>query len=113
MKKKLTDEHIKKIKLMLRTMNQAHIARELGLSKSQIYKAVTKLKLFDKDLYINKRAPTEHNIIRNSKEMKEFCIEEWKRRPCLNRIARIASRYFGIRVGIKTVKKHVLKKKSN
>jgi predicted transcriptional regulator len=60
-------------------MNQAHIARELGLSKSQIYKAVTKLKLFDKDLYINKRAPTEHNIIRNSKEMKEFCIEEWKK----------------------------------
>jgi transposase len=113
MKKKLTDKHLEKIKLMLRTMNQAHIARELGLSKSQIYKAVARLRLFDKDLYINKRAPTEHNMIRNSKEMKEFCIEEWKRRPCVFYVARIASRYFGIRVGIKTVKKHVLKKKSN
>jgi hypothetical protein len=35
MKKKLTDEHLKKIKLMLRTMNQAHIARKLGLSKKE------------------------------------------------------------------------------
>jgi hypothetical protein len=113
MKKKLTDEHLKKIKLMLRTMNQAHIARKLGLSKTQMNKAVARLRLLDKDLYINKRAPTEHNMIRNSKEMKEFCIEEWKSHPCLSRIARIASRYFGIRVGIRTVRKHVLKKKSN
>jgi hypothetical protein len=90
-------------------MNQAHIARKLGLSKTQMNKAVARLRLLDKDLYINKRAPTEHNIIRNSKEMKEFCIEEWKRRPCVFYVARIASRHFGIRVGIKTVKKHVYK----
>jgi hypothetical protein len=52
-------------------------------------KAVARLRLLDKDLYINKRAPTEHNMIRNSKEMKEFCIE-WKRRPCVFYVARSA-----------------------
>jgi hypothetical protein len=110
----LTDEHIQKIKSLLGTLSQPQIAQSLGISLVHVRKAIVKIKLFDKGFYSKKivgkeRNQRSDNVMRYSEDVRLFCIEEWLgNNRSLDKIARIASRYFSIPIGREMVKKHLI-----
>jgi hypothetical protein len=107
-----TQNELESVGSLLGTMGPIAISRELNLPLIRVRKAIAKLKLFDPNFsekMKNKIPYQNQQAIRNSDDVMAFCLEEWNSNPCVRRISRVATRYFGFKIGIETVKKHLRK----